>query len=71
MDGVLGPCRVIPLAVNVVLYPVPSARRCFLLGQALRRAMQSYDEPLRVQVWAGPHELPALQGPCAGLINKE
>ena len=35
------PCPVIPFAVNVVQYPVPSGRRCFMLGQAIRRAIES------------------------------
>jgi protocatechuate 4,5-dioxygenase beta chain len=30
------PCPVIPFAVNVVQYPVPSGRRCFNLGKAIR-----------------------------------
>jgi hypothetical protein len=30
------PCRVIPFAVNVVQYPVPSGRRCYNLGRAIR-----------------------------------
>src|SRR5690606_32067947 len=34
------PCRIIPFAVNVVQYPVPSGRRCFALGQAIRRAVE-------------------------------
>ena len=38
------PCQVIPFAVNVVQYPVPSGRRCFELGQAIRKAVESYDE---------------------------
>ena len=36
----------IPFAVNVVQYPVPSGRRCWQLGRAIRRAVASYDEPL-------------------------
>ena len=35
------PCPVIPFAVNVVHYPLPSGRRCFELGQAIRRAIES------------------------------
>jgi protocatechuate 4,5-dioxygenase beta chain len=65
------PCRVIPLAVNVVLYPAPSGRRCFELGRALRRAIESYDEPLRVQVWGTGGMSHQLQGPRAGFINQE
>jgi protocatechuate 4,5-dioxygenase, beta chain len=65
------PCRVIPLAVNVVLYPAPSGRRCFELGRALRRAIESYDEPLKIQVWGTGGMSHQLQGPRAGLINRE
>ena len=64
------PCRVIPFAVNVVQYPVPSGRRCFALGQAIRRAVESYDEPLNVQIWGTGGMSHQLQGPRAGLINE-
>ena len=65
------PCRVIPFAVNVVHYPVPSGRRCFQLGKAIRRAVERYDEPLNVQIWGTGGMSHQLQGPRAGLINKE
>jgi protocatechuate 4,5-dioxygenase beta chain len=65
------PCRVIPFPVNVVLYPVPSGRRCFALGRALRKAIASYDDPLKVQVWGTGGMSHQLQGPRAGLINKK
>lgn len=65
------PCPVIPFAVNVVQYPVPSGRRCFQLGQAIRRAVESFDEPLRVQIWGTGGMSHQLQGPRAGLINRE
>jgi len=65
------PCAVIPFAVNVVQYPVPSGRRCFELGQAIRRAVESYDAPLKVQIWGTGGMSHQLQGARAGLINKE
>jgi protocatechuate 4,5-dioxygenase, beta chain len=65
------PCRVIPFPVNVVLYPVPSGRRCLALGRALRKAIASYDEPLKVQVWGTGGMSHQLQGPRAGLINRK
>jgi protocatechuate 4,5-dioxygenase beta chain len=65
------PCRVIPIAVNVVQYPVPSGRRCLELGKALRRALDTYDEDLHVQVWGTGGMSHQLQGPRAGLINSE
>ena len=66
------PTKVIPLAVNVVQYPVPSGRRCYELGKALRRALDKWDgEPLNVQIWGTGGMSHQLQGPRAGLINKE
>ncbi len=65
------PCAVIPFAVNVVQYPVPSGRRCFELGRAIRRAVDSFDEPLKVQIWGTGGMSHQLQGARAGLINKE
>ncbi|MCB1696759.1 MAG: protocatechuate 3,4-dioxygenase [Halioglobus sp.] len=64
------PCLVIPIAVNVVLYPPPSGRRCYELGKALRRAVESFDADLDVQVWGTGGMSHQLQGPRAGLINK-
>ena len=64
------PCPVIPFAVNVVQYPVPSGRRCFNLGRAIRKAIESYDEPLKVQIWGTGGMSHQLQGPRAGLINQ-
>jgi protocatechuate 4,5-dioxygenase, beta chain len=64
------PCPVIPFAVNVVQYPVPSGRRCFNLGRAIRKAVESYDEDLKVQIWGTGGMSHQLQGPRAGLINK-
>jgi protocatechuate 4,5-dioxygenase beta chain len=65
------PCRVIPFAVNVVQYPPPSGRRCFELGKALARAIESFDRDVNVQVWGTGGMSHQLQGPRAGLINKE
>ena len=65
------PCPVIPFAVNVVQYPVPSGRRCLALGQAIRRALESFDADLKVQIWGTGGMSHQLQGPRAGLINRE
>lgn len=72
-DPVAGawPCPVIPFAVNVVQYPVPSGRRCFLLGQAIRRAVECFDEDLNVHIWGTGGMSHQLQGARAGLINRE
>lgn len=74
-DPVTGawPCPVIPFAVNVVQYPVPSGQRCLNLGKAIRRAIESYEDAsgkeLNVQIWGTGGMSHQLQGPRAGLIN--
>jgi len=65
------PCRVIPFAVNVIQYPPPSGHRCFQIGKAIRRAIESFDADLNVQIWGTGGMSHQLQGPRAGLINKE
>ncbi|MBA15297.1 MAG: protocatechuate 3,4-dioxygenase [Sphingomonas sp.] len=65
------PVRVIPLAVNVVTYPPPSGNRCWMLGEAIARAVASFPEDLNVQVWGTGGMSHQLQGPRAGLINPE
>jgi len=55
--------------VNVVTYPPPTGNRCYALGQAIRRAVESYPEDLKVQVWGTGGMSHQLQGPRAGLIN--
>jgi hypothetical protein len=65
------PCPVIPFAVNVVQYPVPSGQRCFNLGKAIRKAIETFDEDINVHIWGTGGMSHQLQGPRAGLINKE
>jgi protocatechuate 4,5-dioxygenase, beta chain len=63
------PCPVIPLAVNVVVYPPPTGHRCFALGRAIRKAVQSFPEDLRVVVMGTGGMSHQISGPRAGLIN--
>jgi protocatechuate 4,5-dioxygenase beta chain len=65
------PVQVIPLAVNVVQYPPPTGHRCFMLGQAIRRVVQNFDDNLTVHVWGTGGMSHQLQGPRAGFINSE
>jgi protocatechuate 4,5-dioxygenase, beta chain len=69
-DAFAWPCPVIPFAVNVVQYPVPSGRRCWNLGRAIRKAVHSFDGDLKVQIWGTGGMSHQLQGPRAGLINQ-
>jgi protocatechuate 4,5-dioxygenase beta chain len=64
------PCPVIPLAVNVVQYPPPTGHRCYNLGKAIRRAVESFDQDLKVVIFGTGGMSHQLQGPRAGLINR-
>ena len=44
------PVSVVPLQVGVLQFPIPSAKRCWKLGQSLRRAIESYPEDLKVAI---------------------
>jgi protocatechuate 4,5-dioxygenase beta chain len=63
------PVKGIPLAVNTVQHPIPSARRCYRLGQALGKAIESYPEDLKVVVFGTGGMSHQLQGERAGMIN--
>ena len=63
------PVKAIPLAVNTVQHPIPSARRCYKLGQALGKAIESYPEDLTVVILGTGGLSHQLQGERAGIIN--
>lgn len=65
------PFRVVPICVNVIQYPPPIGRRCYNFGKAIRRAIESFPEDLRVVVFGTGGMSHQLQGPRAGLINSE
>lgn len=65
------PCKVVPLCVNVIQYPPPTGLRCYKLGQALRRALESFDSDLDVVLFGTGGMSHQLQGERAGIINEE
>ena len=65
------PCKIIPLAVNVVLFPPPTGNRCYNLGKAIRKAVESYPEDLRVAIFGTGGMSHQISGQRAGLINSE
>ena len=62
---------VVPLAVNVIQHPLPTARRCYRLGQAIGRAVQSYPDKLDVVVLGTGGLSHQLHGPDFGVVNPE
>ena len=65
------PCEVIPLYVNVVQYPQPTGNRCYNLGKAIRKAVESFPEDITVAIFGTGGLSHQLQGERAGLINEE
>ncbi len=64
------PVRIVPVEINTVQFPLPSAARCYRLGEALGRAIASYPEDLRVLVMGTGGLSHQLDGERAGFINK-
>jgi protocatechuate 4,5-dioxygenase beta chain len=65
------PVTVVPIAVNVVQQPTPSAQRCFDLGRAIGRAVATFPGGARVGVVGTGGMSHQLQGKRAGHINSE
>ena len=66
------PFALVPLAMGVLQFPIPSARRFYKLGQALRRALESYpDEDLRVAIAATGGLSHQVHGERAGFNNTD
>lgn len=65
------PVKTVPISINTVQHPLPTPARCFKLGQAIGRAIESYDEESRVLVIGTGGLSHQLDGERAGFINKE
>jgi protocatechuate 4,5-dioxygenase beta chain len=64
------PVKSVPLQVNVIQHPLPTARRCFRLGQAIRNAVSSYEKDLKVVVLGTGGMSHQLQGKRFGFMNE-
>lgn len=65
------PVRVVPVIVNTVQHPLPSAARCYKLGEAVGRAVRAWDSDARVLVVGTGGLSHQLDGERAGFINRE
>jgi hypothetical protein len=65
------PAPIVPIAVNVIQPPLPTARRLLRLGQALRRAVASYPMDLRVVVMGTGGLSHQLSGERFGFVNPD
>jgi len=65
------PVRVVPILVNVLHFPIPTAARCFQLGRAIRDCVESFEDDLKVAVLGTGGLSHQLAGERFGLINPE
>ena len=65
------PVAVVPICINTVQFPLPSARRVYALGKAVGDAIRSWDSDKRVAVIASGGLSHQLDGERAGFINRD
>lgn len=65
------PVAAVPVEVNVLQHPLPTARRCWRLGQAIRRAVDSYEQDIRVAIIGTGGMSHQLTGPNFGAMNPD
>jgi gallate dioxygenase len=65
------PTTIVPLQVGVLQFPIPTAARCYKLGHALRRAIESYPEDIKVAVVATGGLSHQVHGERGGFNNVE
>ncbi|ACB35953.1 Protocatechuate 4,5-dioxygenase [Leptothrix cholodnii SP-6] len=65
------PVKVVPVCINTAQFPMPSAARCYKLGEAIGRAIRSWNSDERVMVMGTGGLSHQLDGERAGFINRE
>jgi len=65
------PVRVVPVCINTVQFPLPSAARCYKLGEAVGRAVRGWDSDAKVLMLGTGGLSHQLDGQRAGFINKD
>src|SRR5690606_3797231 len=70
-ERVAMPAATLPIAINTVQHPLPTTQRCYRLGSALGRAIESYPEDVGVVVIGTGGLSHQLDGERAGFINRE
>ena len=63
------PVAVVPVCVNVIQHPLPTALRCYKLGQALGRAIASFPKNITVGIWGTGGLSHQLGGERVGVVN--
>jgi protocatechuate 4,5-dioxygenase beta chain len=69
--GASCPVLTVPICINTVQFPLPTAARCYRLGQAVGEAIRTWDSDLKVAVMGTGGLSHQLDGERAGFINKK
>ena len=65
------PVRVVPIVLNTVQHPLPSAKRCLALGRSVAKALASWGADERVVIMGTGGLSHQLDGQRAGFMNPE
>jgi len=65
------PVAIVPVCINTVQFPLPSAARVYAMGKAVGEAIKSWDSDKKVAVIGSGGLSHQLDGERAGFINKE
>lgn len=65
------PVKIVPVSINTVQHPIPSAKRCLALGRSIGKAIASYGKDLNILVVSTGGLSHQLEGDRAGFINPE
>ena len=65
------PAAVVPICVNVIQHPLPTALRCYKLGKAVGRAIASFPKDMTIGIWGTGGLSHQLGGERVGVVNPE
>ena len=65
------PFAVIPVPINVVMFPIPTGDRCWRMGEVIRRAVESFPEDLNVVIFGTGGMSHQIHGERSGMINRK
>jgi len=65
------PIEVVPVQVNVIQHPLPTAMRCYRLGEAIARAVEAYDDDSKVVILGTGGMSHQLHGARFGHLNSD
>jgi protocatechuate 4,5-dioxygenase, beta chain len=63
------PVKIVPVAINTVQHPIPSPKRCYALGQAIGRALATWQGDEKIMIFGTGGLSHQLEGGRAGHIN--